>query len=60
MDCSRVFPMGQELAPQLANQPMQIDLFSETQTNCVSAQLGSASYPWAIKTRPSWRGYKAL
>jgi hypothetical protein len=35
----------QELAPQLANQPMQIDLFSETQTNCVLAQLGSASLP---------------
>jgi len=35
----------QELAPQLANQPMQIDLFSEPQTNCVLAQLGSASLP---------------
>jgi len=35
----------QELAPQLANQPMQIDLFSEAQTNCVLAQLGSASLP---------------
>jgi hypothetical protein len=35
----------QELAPQLANQPMQIDLFSDTQTNCVLAQLGSASLP---------------
>jgi hypothetical protein len=35
----------QELAPQLANQPMQIDLFSNTQTNCVLAQLGSASLP---------------
>jgi hypothetical protein len=35
----------QELAPQLANQPMQVDLFSETQTNCVLAQLGSASLP---------------
>jgi hypothetical protein len=35
----------QELAPQLANQPMQIDLFSDVQTNCVLAQLGSASLP---------------
>ena len=35
----------QELAPQLANQPMQIDLFSDAQTNCVLAQLGSASLP---------------
>jgi hypothetical protein len=35
----------QELAPQLANQPMQIDLFSAPQTNCVLAQLGSASLP---------------
>jgi hypothetical protein len=35
----------QELAPQLANQPMQVDLFSEAQTNCVLAQLGSASLP---------------
>jgi hypothetical protein len=35
----------QELAPQLANQPMQIDLFSNAQTNCVLAQLGSASLP---------------
>jgi len=35
----------QELAPQLANQPMQIDLFSEPQTNCILAQLGSASLP---------------
>lgn len=35
----------QELAPQLANQPMQIDLFSAAQTNCVLAQLGSASLP---------------
>jgi hypothetical protein len=35
----------QELAPQLASQPMQIDLFSSTQTNCVLAQLGSASLP---------------
>jgi hypothetical protein len=35
----------QELAPQLGNQPMQIDLFSAAQTNCVLAQLGSASLP---------------
>src|SRR5262244_2196454 len=35
----------QELAPQLANTPMQIDLFSAPQTNCVLAQLGSASLP---------------
>jgi hypothetical protein len=35
----------QELAPQLATQPMQIDLFSAPQTNCVLAQLGSASLP---------------
>jgi hypothetical protein len=35
----------QELAPQLASDPMQIDLFSPTQTNCVLAQLGSASLP---------------
>ena len=35
----------QELAPQLASQPMQIDLFSTAQTNCVLAQLGSASLP---------------
>jgi uncharacterized protein DUF4382 len=34
----------QELAPQLANAPMQIDLFA-TPTNCVLAQLGSASLP---------------
>src|SRR5258707_3825219 len=34
----------QELAPQLASQPMQIDLFA-TPTNCVLAQLGSASLP---------------
>jgi len=33
-----------ELAPQLASQPMQIDLFA-TPTNCVLAQLGSASLP---------------
>lgn len=35
----------QELAPQLGNAPMQIDLFSKVQTNCVLAQLGSASLP---------------
>jgi Domain of unknown function (DUF4382) len=35
----------QELAPQLVNQPMQIDLFSAPQTTCVLAQLGSASLP---------------
>jgi len=35
----------QELAPQLANAPMQIDLFSKPQTTCVLAQLGSASLP---------------
>ncbi len=34
----------QELAPQLASAPMQIDLFA-TPTNCVLAQLGSASLP---------------
>ena len=34
-----------ELAPQLASQPMQIDLFSKPQTTCVLAQLGSASLP---------------
>jgi hypothetical protein len=35
----------QELAPQLASQPMQVDLFSAAQTHCVLAQLGSASLP---------------
>src|SRR5712692_4005230 len=35
----------QELAPQLGSQPMQIDLFSAPQTNCILAQLGSASLP---------------
>ena len=35
----------QELAPQLASTPMQIDLFSKANTNCVLAQLGSASLP---------------
>ena len=38
-------PGWQELAPQLASNPMQIDLFSPAQTNCVLAQLGSASLP---------------
>lgn len=38
-------PGWQELAPQLASQPMQVDLFSSAQTNCVLAQLGSASLP---------------
>jgi hypothetical protein len=35
----------QELAPQLASGPMQIDLFSKPDTTCVLAQLGSASLP---------------
>ena len=35
----------QELAPQLASSPMQIDLFSKPQTTCILAQLGSASLP---------------
>ncbi len=35
----------QELAPQLASAPMQIDLFSKADTRCVLAQLGSASLP---------------
>src|SRR5258707_14674532 len=35
----------QELAPQLASSPMQIDLFSKPDTTCVLAQLGSASLP---------------
>src|SRR6202030_1741689 len=35
----------QELAPQLASAPMQIDLFSKPQTACILAQLGSASLP---------------
>jgi len=34
-----------ELAPQLASAPVQIDLFSQADTNCVLAQLGSASLP---------------
>lgn len=38
-------PGWQELAPQLNSQPMQVDLFSAAQTNCVLAQLGSASLP---------------
>jgi len=33
----------QELAPQLASAPMQIDLFSKPQSTCILAQLGSAS-----------------
>ena len=35
----------QELAPQLASTPMQIDLFSKPRTTCILAQLGSASLP---------------
>ena len=35
----------QELAPQLASAPQQIDLFSQPNTTCVLAQLGSASLP---------------
>lgn len=35
----------QELAPQLASQPKQIDLFSSAQTTCILAQLGSNSLP---------------
>ncbi len=35
----------QELAPQLASAPMQIDLFAKPQTTCILAQLGSASLP---------------
>jgi uncharacterized protein DUF4382 len=38
-------PGWQELAPQLASAPMQIDLFSKPDTTCVLAQLGSASLP---------------
>jgi hypothetical protein len=38
-------PGWQELAPQLVSQPKQIDLFSEPQTTCILAQLGSASLP---------------
>jgi len=35
----------QEPAPQLNSAPMQIDLFSAAQTNCVLAQLNSNSLP---------------
>lgn len=35
----------QELAPQLASAPRQIDLLSQEDTNCVLAELGSASLP---------------
>lgn len=35
----------QELAPQLASAPRQIDLLSQADTNCVLAELGSASLP---------------
>jgi hypothetical protein len=35
----------QELAPQLASAPQQIDLFSPANPNCVLAELGSASLP---------------
>ena len=38
-------PGWQELAPQLANAPMQVDLFAAAQTNCILAQLGSAQLP---------------
>jgi hypothetical protein len=38
-------PGWQELAPQLADAPMQIDLFSKPETTCILAQLGSASLP---------------
>src|SRR5262249_24637410 len=38
-------PGWQELAPQLAGAPMEVDLFSSTQTNCVLTQLGSANLP---------------
>jgi hypothetical protein len=41
----------QELAPQLANQPMQIDLFSSAQTNCILAQLGPAVSPPVVINR---------
>jgi hypothetical protein len=33
----------QELAPQLVTAPMQIDLFSSPQTNCILAQLGTTT-----------------
>jgi len=35
----------QELAPQLASAPLQVDLFSQPNATCVLAQLGSASLP---------------
>ncbi|HWY08340.1 MAG TPA: DUF4382 domain-containing protein [Candidatus Acidoferrales bacterium] len=35
----------QELAPQLASAPVQIDLFSKPQATCILARLGSASLP---------------
>ncbi len=35
----------QELAPQLASAPKQIDLFAPADTTCVLAQLGSAQLP---------------
>ena len=38
-------PGWQEIAPQLASAPLQIDLFSAPQTNCILLQLGSASLP---------------
>jgi len=38
-------PGWQELAPQLAASPMQIDLFSKPNTSCILAQLGSTSLP---------------
>ena len=38
-------PGWQEIAPQLSGTPMQIDLFAPAQTNCILAQLGSASLP---------------
>jgi uncharacterized protein DUF4382 len=36
-------PGWQELAPQLNSAPMQVNLFSSVQTNCVLAQLGSTT-----------------
>lgn len=38
-------PGWQELAPQLAKTPVQVDLFAPAQTNCILAQLGSAELP---------------
>jgi len=35
----------QELAPQLANAPMQLDLLADPQNTCVLSQLGSAGIP---------------